>query len=209
VKAQNFTRKIDLDEYVSANIPGKVLIMDTVIDGMHFVQKYSVVKNGAYFVNKMKIGESNENLNQLPYDERTLYNSYRSGAKGFVKGLQNRKFAIMDTSKISIGKFKGYFLRTKAYKKKTGEAKMILLGDYLYMVVYINVVDFDEGKSKKFLDTMTVNQNSPGQMEGESPSMKLTYRLIKFFISALLLIIIITLSRKFRKIEKSKFPNHV
>jgi hypothetical protein len=209
LKAQTFTGKIALDEYVSAGLPGKVTTTDTIVDNFHVVQKYAVIGNGAYFITKMRIGESNEELNELPYDEKSLYTTYRGGAKGFVKGMQKRGFAILDTSKISIGKFKGYLLTTKANGEKTGEAKMIVLGDYLYMVIYVNVVDYDELKSREFLSTMTVNQNSPGQMEGKSPSSKLAYMLGKILASALTLIILVVLSRKVRKIEKNKFPNHV
>ena len=94
--------KTQIDEFVSANLPGKIVITDTIIDGIQTFQKHSIVGNAVFFITKMKIGSQTT----MPYDEESLYELYRGGAKGFIYGLRRRNFTMVDSAKIQIGNFR-------------------------------------------------------------------------------------------------------
>lgn len=157
-----------IDEYVSADFPGEVVKLDKIFEGLPIVRLYSTVGKALYLLSKVKINKE-ANFKGLPYNDESLYEVCNESTKGFVDGLEIRNFEILSTSKITIGKFKGSLLKIKIDNVKTGEVKIVVLGEYLYMAAYFNVVNFNEKDKDTFLNSMVINPESPSQFFGTKP----------------------------------------
>lgn len=192
--------KTQIDEFVSVNLPGKIVTTDTIIDGIQTIQKHSVLGNAVFFITKMKIGSQTT----MPYDEESLYEVYRGGANGFIYGLRRRNFTILDSARVEIGNFKAYHIKAQADGKQTAESKLIVLGDWMYMINYINVVDFNEKDKDELLNSIKISSNSPEQYSATSPNEEVAYSVLKLFGAGLVLAGIIFIRRKVQSIEQNK-----
>jgi hypothetical protein len=194
-------KPLNVDKYVSVNLPGEVVKFDTLVNNLPVIQLYSNVNNTVYSVSKFKINKEKD-FKGLPYDEESLYEVYNGAIKGVLEGMGDRDFESIDTSKIMIEKFKGSLLTAKTDKGKTVEAKLVLLGECLYMVSYVNFVDFNEKDKDAFLSSMVINPQSPSQFLGNKPGFEMSKVLWKILLAIFTVFILRFLSRKLKQNKK-------
>lgn len=192
---------MSIDKYVSINISGEVVRFDTLVDNLPVIQLYSNVDNTSYLLSKFKINKETD-YKGLPYDDESLYRVYKEAVRGFLEGIDDKYIQTIDTSKITIENFKGSLLKTKGSEGKTIEAKLVLLGEYLYIVSYVNVVDFNEKDKDAFLNSMVINPQSPSQFLGTNPGFEMSKALWKLLLSIVTILIIWFLLRKLKQNKK-------
>jgi len=192
----------EVDEYVSINIPGNVIKLDTIAQRLHVLNFHSENETETYLIQRIEIDSKESELNGLPYDLNSLKKTYQDIIRGQLKGMEKTDFSFKDSTEIKIDKFIGYKIRynNSDTGMQNAESNILILNEYAYVAIYVNGTDFNDINKNKFLNSLKVNEaNNPRQMIGNPSGFKVGYILGKLFFYGLLIFGVIFLIKKLRK----------
>lgn len=150
-----------IDKFISINIPGNVVQMDTIVANVKMQNFVSVNENETYIVQKIILDTLNNNLNNLPTDIKSLKKTYHNYMKDYLKRFTaNKEYQLLDSTAIYIDKYLCYNINCKTSNfenKKVIETTFIILNEHLYAATYLNLNDFNEERKKRFLKSIKIN----------------------------------------------------
>jgi hypothetical protein len=178
--------------------------MDTIYDGLPLKQYFCGKGTGTLLLQRIKYHPADYGMNGYPDDPESLNGYYKKLADDFLTGLEEPGVRILDTRPIKIGKFDAYLMKAKKGKSKVIEGQILLLGDYVYFVNYINFTDFNEDDKNAFFGSVAISGSSPEQYKssGDNSGFAIGRVLGVFLILGLFagfIILIIYLVRKSRR----------
>lgn len=198
----NVIGQTKVDEFVSINIPGNVIKLDTIVQNYTVLNYYSKNDTEAYFVQRVEIDSKESELNSLPFDLKTLRKTYRDILRGQMRRMKEAGFEFRDSTEFKIDKYIAYNItyNDPQTETKNAETNVILLNENAYVSTYVNRTNFNEKNKNEFLNSIKIDSNNkPRQMIGNSTAYKSGYIIGKLFFYGLLIFGIIFLLRKFRK----------
>lgn len=188
-----------IDELININLPGNVTKLDTIIKDVPVKNFFSQINNETYLIQKTKLDERNNELNNLPSDIESLRKSYNECIKGYTKSMKVNGYTFSNSSEFKRDKylyFKASFNDSNESNKKVIEANFLILNEHTYIITYLNNIDFNEKNKDDFMNSIKIDSSlNPSQTIGNSYAYKTGY-----IIGYLLLLgVIIFLCFKFKK----------
>ena len=158
-----------IDKFVSIEFPGEVEKFDTAYKGRK-IENFMFQRGSETFMVEKTIFDSTSNdLNSLPSDKESLRKFYRGSIKGMFIAMKTENIYFADLSQIMIDEYLCYKANGKSKNKKVVESIFLFLNEDLYVISYLNLVDFDEKDKEGFLKSLKIDSSlSPSQTLGNS-----------------------------------------
>lgn len=189
-----------IDKFVSIQFPGKVVKLDTIVKGLRVENFISQTGNETFIVQKTILDSIGNDLNSLPSDLKSLKKTYRGSIQGYSNSLKAMNLQIADSSQFMIDKFLCYNVVSKNENNKNAESNFLVLNEYLYIISYFNLVDFNEKSKSNFLTSIKIDSKlNPSQTIGNPTSYKIGYIFGKIFFFLVLIGIAIYFVKKKKK----------
>lgn len=167
-------KPISVDEYMTIPMPGKFFQLDTTINNVRLIQKYSVVRYASYIVQKLPI-EKEEGKLSLPHDKKSLDVTYLGMEKGFLEGVSANGFEKLSASDTTMNGLDWHIVKLKMQKRPVGEARFLVLGESIYSISYIDPAEYMPDAARSFFSGITIKKDHPGQFAGEGPGYRRGY----------------------------------
>lgn len=189
-----------IDQFVSVNIPGNLIKVDTLINNTPFLQYYSTNGLESYLIQRIQMDSKESKLNNLPSDLISLKKMYQEFTKGQIESMNRAGFALESSTEFKIGQYIAYKIKFKNLESgvQNGESNVLLLNENAYVATYLNKENFNDGNKNTFLNSLTISSN-PKQMTGKTTAFKLGRIFGKLLFYGVLILGIIFVIRMFTK----------
>jgi hypothetical protein len=189
-----------IDQFVSINIPGSLIKLDTLIDNIPFLQYYSHNESETYLVLRIEMDSKENGLNNLPSDLIGLKKVYQDFTQGQIKSMTDAGFTFESSTEFKIGNYISYKISFNNLENGTqnAESNVLLLNEHAYVSTYINKINFNTNNKDSFLNSLTIN-NNPKQMIEKSAAFKSGFILGKLLFYGVFILGIILVIRIFKK----------
>lgn len=168
-----------IDELVLINIPGEVSKLDTIVQNYSIKNFVSHIDNATYLVQKLKIDDGDDDLNDLPSNTESLRKSYNDCIKGFAITMKEGGYIFSNSSEFKRDDyifFKASFSNAEELNKKVVESNFLILNENAYVLSYFNNVDFNEKNKEDFMNSIKIASSlKPSQTIGKGDDYKLGY----------------------------------
>lgn len=189
-----------VDQFVSINIPGSLIKVDTLIHNIPFLQYYSHNGSESYLFQRIEMDSKESRLNNLPSDLIGLKKVYQDFTQGQIKSMTDAGFVLESSTEFKIGDYISYKISFNNPENGTqnAESNVLLLNEYAYVSTYINKTNFNTNNKDSFLNSLTIN-NNPKQMIGNSTAFKSGFILGTLLFYGVFILGIIFVIRLFKK----------
>lgn len=191
----------DFDSIVSVEMPFEVYELDTIEDNQKMYQIYSGNESSNFIAQKVYLGKvySNVEAVTLPYNDASLEKCYSKIINVFIEGFQyldDFKYNFESSKRIKKSDLKGQKI---VFTNKKGlpvlEMDIFIVNKNIYSFTYRDTDGLREIERKKFLDSITFNNQIELKQYYEKPSL-FNKKIILILLSLLLVSFLIRFKSK-------------
>ncbi len=165
------SQELKFDDLISVQRPENTQIKDTSVLDTRALQFNSTEGTYTYMIIRTKEND----LDKLPFDDRSLKKTYQNFIRGFNKTTTAAGYVLQDSNLVN---YKGFVAYEISYINPQIESMVyknmvLFLNEYSYIFSYITQVDLKQNEMEIFLSSISINMDkNPSQTIGNSTSYK-------------------------------------
>jgi hypothetical protein len=151
--------QIDIDNNVSIKFPNQIKKSDTIVTNIKVTSFEYNNELDFYLLSRVSVvNNKNNEKNVLPKNLNELTKIYKSNIESLVKRMEKKTFILSETIEINIENFVAYKLifKNSITDLKNAESIILNLNGINYIVVYSEILEFDEKRKTNFLNSFKI-----------------------------------------------------